>query len=640
MSEYKGIKGFQVTTRTEDPTPFAQALADNPYAGSWASGGNLNTARTYSGASGLGTQTDSLLFGGRKNSSPASNKAETEKYNGTSWTELNDLPAAKEGVAGFGTTTNAVSAGGGDSPAVANPTCTWDGTSWTEVNEINTAREKPKGAGTYTAGLIFSGNPHPSVSAATEEWDGTNWTTGGSLNTGRSNVGNAGATQTAALAFGGGPSASNAVEQYNGTAWTEIAEINTARMELGGLGTTTSALAMGGYDDSSTRAIVESWDGSSWTEVNDLGTARNNASGSGTGTLGLLSGGNNPNETAATEEWSFSGIQPTDLANYVDAITGDFYYNSTTGQFKTVNDGGAPIGTWASGGNMNTGRGYLGAAGTQTAALAISGAPTPPFTYVANVENYNGSSWTEIADVNGARHEASGFGTTTAAIYAAGYGPNSLTPTERTDKTESWNGSSWTEVADTNEIKNIMGSGGTATAGVIYGGAVHPNPAPTATANTEYWNGSAWSEQNNMNQARSYLAGFGTQTSITAAGGNIGTAGTTPTNVVETWDGTSWTEVSEVNTNRTQYASSGASSPSGLIFGGYTTTIVANTEAWDGSSWTETGDLSTAVRTAGRGPVGTNTSALNFGGQTPGPSSSATEEFTAADFQIKTVTTS
>ena len=45
MSEYKGIKGFQVQTRTEDPVPFAQALADNPYAGSWSSGGNINTAR-------------------------------------------------------------------------------------------------------------------------------------------------------------------------------------------------------------------------------------------------------------------------------------------------------------------------------------------------------------------------------------------------------------------------------------------------------------------------------------------------------------------------------------------------------------------------------------------------------------------
>ena len=35
MSEYKGIKGFQVQTRTDDPT-YAQALADNPYR-SWAS---------------------------------------------------------------------------------------------------------------------------------------------------------------------------------------------------------------------------------------------------------------------------------------------------------------------------------------------------------------------------------------------------------------------------------------------------------------------------------------------------------------------------------------------------------------------------------------------------------------------------
>ena len=50
MSEYKGIKGFQVQTRTEDPTPYAQALADNPYGGVWSSGGNLNTARrSYAG---------------------------------------------------------------------------------------------------------------------------------------------------------------------------------------------------------------------------------------------------------------------------------------------------------------------------------------------------------------------------------------------------------------------------------------------------------------------------------------------------------------------------------------------------------------------------------------------------------------
>ena len=83
MSEYKGIKGFQVTTRTEDPVPYAQALADNPYAGSWGSGGDLNTGRGYSGME--GDIPAALYFGG------GSNVANTEQYNGTSWTETNDL---------------------------------------------------------------------------------------------------------------------------------------------------------------------------------------------------------------------------------------------------------------------------------------------------------------------------------------------------------------------------------------------------------------------------------------------------------------------------------------------------------------------------------------------------------------------
>ena len=149
----------------------------------------------------------------------------------------------------------------------------------------------------------------------------------------------------------------------------------------------------------------------------------------------------------------------TRTSNPDNPNTGDIWYRSDTGDVQLqVN-----LGSWAAGGNMNSARGYQGAAGTQTSALAISGAPTPPFGYVAVVENYDGSSWTEVGDVNGARHEASAFGTTSAAIYAAGYGPSSLTPTERTDKVESWNGSSWTEVSETNEIKNIMGSGGIST---------------------------------------------------------------------------------------------------------------------------------------------------------------------------------
>ena len=63
MSEYKGIKGFQVQTRSEDPVPFAQAIADNPYAGAWGSGGSLNTARQL--LAGAGTVSAGLAVGGQ-----------------------------------------------------------------------------------------------------------------------------------------------------------------------------------------------------------------------------------------------------------------------------------------------------------------------------------------------------------------------------------------------------------------------------------------------------------------------------------------------------------------------------------------------------------------------------------------------
>ena len=57
MAEYKAIHGFTVQNRTSDPVPSA--------AGSWATGGALNTARAGLGSAGNGTQTAALTFGGR-----------------------------------------------------------------------------------------------------------------------------------------------------------------------------------------------------------------------------------------------------------------------------------------------------------------------------------------------------------------------------------------------------------------------------------------------------------------------------------------------------------------------------------------------------------------------------------------------
>jgi hypothetical protein len=68
---------------------------------------------------------------------------------------------------------------------------TWNGTNWTEVNNMNTARSRVGGFGTNTSALTF-GDYNPStgnVATATELWNGTNWTEVNDLNTGRGYAG-------------------------------------------------------------------------------------------------------------------------------------------------------------------------------------------------------------------------------------------------------------------------------------------------------------------------------------------------------------------------------------------------------------------------------------------------------------------
>ena len=61
---------------------------------------------------------------------------------------------------------------GGPSTANAN-TEEWDGTSWTETNNLSTGREAGGSAGTLNNALYFGGSSpalSPTTTAATEEW--------------------------------------------------------------------------------------------------------------------------------------------------------------------------------------------------------------------------------------------------------------------------------------------------------------------------------------------------------------------------------------------------------------------------------------------------------------------------------------
>ena len=87
MANLKTFSGFPIQNLSSDPVPFAQAKINNPYVGSWASGGALNTARNQIGNAGSGA-TNALGFGGNL---PGGEQKLTESYNGTSWTEVADL---------------------------------------------------------------------------------------------------------------------------------------------------------------------------------------------------------------------------------------------------------------------------------------------------------------------------------------------------------------------------------------------------------------------------------------------------------------------------------------------------------------------------------------------------------------------
>src|SRR6056300_984326 len=84
---------------------------------------------------------------------------------------------------------------------------------------------------------------------------------------------------------------------------------------------------------------------------------------------------------------------------------GQMWYNTTTNTLKQYALG---AGSWASGGSLNTAKGFMGSAGTQTSALAFGGQPPPAG--LTETESYNGSSWTELNDLNNGRRLVAGCG--------------------------------------------------------------------------------------------------------------------------------------------------------------------------------------------------------------------------------------
>ena len=285
-------------------------------AAAWSSGGPLNTARR--GSCSGGDKTAAYYAGGIESGA----SAKTETYDGTSFSEVNDMGTARYGIdTNIGTLTAGLTAGGRGGGTVYGNTEEWDGTNWSEQTNMSSARRYLGGFGTQTAGVIFGGRTAPNAKVATtEEYNGSSWTSGGDMNTVREYAAGCGIL-TAGLTLAGAPGAITDVEYYNGTAWSEQSAAFPGQNSLFGIsGTQTNALIFGGDGTGSSIASAFVYDGTTFATSPSLGTARQamgSPGPSGTSTSAIAIAGYTSTNVGTTEE--FTG--ETETANIENFTT-------------------------------------------------------------------------------------------------------------------------------------------------------------------------------------------------------------------------------------------------------------------------------------------------------------------------------
>ena len=639
MAKYSDIKGFTVQTLSSDPgaTQFA--------AGSWASDAPAPQATQSAGS--FGTSTAAVSSGGYDGTAYIQT---TIEFNGSSWSSGGSMNRpAGQNFPGFGTEPSGGIAGGYKTSgnAVVNNFESYNGTAFTESTDLNSARQAAGATGaSATAGIVVGGTtgvgspPDTTGNNNVEIWNGSSWTEISEINTARYSLRALGSTCPAptAVVAGGENSGTKtgATEKYDGSSWSESGDLNTARSQHGGAGSVaTSGICFGGEGSApsyTNYALTEHFDGSTWTEVSDLsGTRYAFGTMTGTGSAAIAAQGRNPGYTGLTEIWSAP-------STFQKTTEGQLYFNSTTNTFKeTISD--IPAGVWSSGGNINTARKASAGAGELTTTLIFGGTLNPPTT-LGETELYNGSSWTEVADLSTDRAYHGGSGTSTAALSTGGSttGDSPITPSALN---ENWDGSSWTEVADINTARvfcPLFGGPGTTTAAILADGYT-PSPPNNNNADAiESWNGSSWSEVAELNSPRRASGTFGVTTAAIVAGGYV----SSPNGNVEEWDGSAFTEVADLNTARVLYGNGFGTSTLGVVAGGASgSSYYGITEVWNGSSWTEVNDMATGRSETGNSSSSSAVSGLVAGGResSPGAGINSTEEWTA-NLANKTITAS
>lgn len=311
----------------------------------------------------------------------------------------------------------------------------------------------------------------------------------------------------------------------------------------------------------------------------------------------------------------------SDPANLTE---GQVWYNSTSNTAKVQGYGTA---AWASSGNLPQAGDERVGLGEQTAALSIARQNSGYQTF-ADCDTYNGATWTSSPNISTSR--TSGFasreGSVTAGVYAGGFYHTPSSPTM--GNTEEYNGSTWTATNPLNQAR--YGKGGWGTEPSMFAAGGYSWTAGTTYTNTESYDGSCWTAVNSLNNARSGGFACGSPTAANYFSYSA-TAG-----FLENWDGTCWSTL-PASFNDAASGRTGAGTATSAWAGGSGTSPKQQTETWDGTSWSSSPATTNQASSRTNSGCGTATAGLVFGGS---PTISATEEYTAAGVETKTITTS
>ena len=533
-------------------TPSTVANTEEWNGSTWSDSGNLITARKHLRGS-TGSQNAALMGGAEPGMTC------TEEYNGASWASGGALSSNRKVSVGFGIQNAAVQTG--NYQCSADWTALYDGTAWSRgarpafhAKDGGDGTDHFAGAGTQNAGLVFAGRV---AKTNTEHFDGTSWSKGGSLSTGKSYANGSG-VENAALAFGGtalSPSNNGLSEEYDGVAWSSGGTMITSFGSGNTFGTLESTLA--------SHRTVDTQEYSSYhikTGASCFGYI--------SATSASIDGGSRYN----------TNFFPSGSDAFCGSAAKDCYGTMLSGS-------GVPRNVVRTDGKRNTDK------------LEVERSFQMPIFYTDPVTGSAGELWYNAVDnslkftyglntwsAGGSmligRDDFGMTGTQNAGLAGGGMAGGSTI----TGSVEEYNGSSWSVggaliIAVVNHEFT-----GTQNAGLSMAGRVPASPADTYLTQAEGYNGTTWAAAGSaIGTGRMCFGAGGSQNATFIA------AGWTPTAISKTelYNGMSWTEVADTITsgNRAGLGTVNA----GLLFG--KSNNQATTEEWNGSTWAAATDM-------------------------------------------------